>query len=213
MAVEIASIERPRKLPWHLPRTSADFRGDCRVAVAMAADGRGNCHGSFRGFPCVAMVGTTEFATGRTAATCRGCNRGIRRGSVMTRGTCSTVVNTHGSPRKFCGQCRGPPPKSQIMCILDFMLDTFFFFFFFSHVYFPASGQRAVVTGVVPSSPRSLPLFFFIAHRVQQSHCSSIFHRVLLTHALALSAGQFVHKKTSQRIYTSMHSAGLELTH
>ena len=49
-----------------------------------------------------------------------------------------------------------------------------------------------------------------IAHRVKQSHCS-IFDRVLLTHALALFASQFVHKK-SQRVYTSMHSAGLELT-
>ena len=80
----------------------------------------------------------------------------------------------------------------------------------FSRFYFPASGQ-AVVTGVVPSFPRFLPSIF-IAHRVQQSHCSSIFHRMLPTHALALSASQFVHKKKSQRIYTSMHSAGLELT-
>ena len=70
---------------------------------------------------------------------------------------------------------------------------------------------KSVVTGVVPSPPRFLPSIF-IAHRVQQSHCLSIFHRVLLTHALALSASQFVHKKTSQRIYMSMHSAGLELT-
>ena len=85
-----------------------------------------------------------------------------------------------------------------------------FFCFFFSHFYSPASGQ-AVVTGVVPSPPRFLPSIF-IAHRVQQSHCSTIFHRVLLTHALALSASQFVHKKKSQRIYTSLHSAGLELT-
>ena len=82
--------------------------------------------------------------------------------------------------------------------------------FFFSHFYFPASGQ-AVVTGVVPSPPRFLPSIL-TAHRVQQSHCSSIFHRMLLTHALALSASQLVHKKNSQRIYTSMHSAGLELT-
>ena len=61
--------------------------------------------------------------------------------------------------------------------------------------------------------PRFLPSIF-IAHRFQQSHCSSIwiFHRVLLTHALALSASQLVHKKSSPRIYTSMHSAGLELT-
>ena len=65
-----------------------------------------------------------------------------------------------------------------------------FFFFFFAHFHFPASGQ-AVVPGVVPSSPRFLPSTF-IAHtsRVQQAHCSSIVHRVLLTHALALSARQ-----------------------
>ena len=65
------------------------------------------------------------------------------------------------------------------------------------------------VSSLLP--PQFLPSFF-IAHRVQQSHCSSIFHRVLLTHALALSASQFVHKKNSLRIYTSMHSGGLELT-
>ena len=85
----------------------------------------------------------------------------------------------------------------------------FFFFFFLAHFYLPASGY-AVVTG-----PRCRPFFppvllpsIFIAHRVQQTHCSSIFHRVLLTHALALSASQFVHKKKSPRIHTSMHSGG-----
>ena len=78
---------------------------------------------------------------------------------------------------------------------------------FFSRIYFPASRQ-AVVTGVVPSPPRFWPSIF-IAHRVQQFHCSSIFHRVLLTHALALSASQFVHKEKSPRIYTSMHSGGV----
>ena len=62
-----------------------------------------------------------------------------------------------------------------------------------------------------PFPPRFLPSIF-IAHRVQQFHCPSIFHRVLLTHALALSASQFVHKKKSLRIYTSMHSGGFELT-
>ena len=36
------------------------------------------------------------------------------------------------------------------------------------------------------------------------------FDRMMLTHALALSASQFVHKKKSQRIYTSMHSVGHE---
>ena len=48
------------------------------------------------------------------------------------------------------------------------------FFFCFAHFYFPASGQ-AVVTGAVPSPPRFLPSIF-IAHRVQQSHFSSIVH-------------------------------------
>ena len=51
-----------------------------------------------------------------------------------------------------------------------------FIHFMFTHIYFPASGQ-AVVTGVVPSSPRFLPSFF-VAQRAQQSHCSSMFHRV-----------------------------------
>ena len=62
-----------------------------------------------------------------------------------------------------------------------------------------------------PFSPPVLASIF-IAHRVQQSHCSSIFHRVFLTHALALSASQFVRKKHSPRIYTSMHSGGFDLT-
>ena len=83
--------------------------------------------------------------------------------------------------------------------------------FFFPHFYFSPSGQ-AVVTGVVPSPPRFFPSIF-IAHRVQQSHCSSIFHRVLLTHTRARSASQFVHKKKPPRIYTSrMHSGGFDLT-
>ena len=82
--------------------------------------------------------------------------------------------------------------------------------YIFAHFYFPASGQAAV-TGVVPSPPRFLPSFF-IAHRVQQSHRSSIFHRVSLTHALAFSASQFVRKKKSPRLYTRMHSGGFELT-
>ena len=89
-----------------------------------------------------------------------------------------------------------------------FAAELLYIFSFFSHFYFPAS-EQAVVTGVVVS-----PILhsIFIAHRVQQSHCSSIFHRVLLTHALALAASQSVHKKKSLQIDTSMHSGGLELT-
>ena len=87
----------------------------------------------------------------------------------------------------------------------------FFYIYFFIHMYFPASVE-AVVTGVVLSPPQYC-LQFFIAHRVQQSRSSSIFHPVLLAHALALSAGHFfVHNNKSPRNYTSMHSGEFELT-
>ena len=90
MAVENASVGRPRKLPWQLPRSSMGFHGWYdRV-----------CHG-------------------QNGGTCRGHNRGICRGSAMSRCACrgnpriSTVAdgNTHGSPRKFRGHCHGPPPR------------------------------------------------------------------------------------------------------
>ena len=84
-------------------------------------------------------------------------------------------------------------------------------FFLRAHIYFPAS-EQAVDTGVVRSPPRFLPSIF-IAQRVQQSHCSSIFHRVLLTHALALSASQIVRKKKSPRIYTYEYALGGIRTH
>ena len=85
------------------------------------------------------------------------------------------------------------------------------FFFSCTHLYFPASGQ-AVVTGVVPSSPRFLPSIF-IAHKSSAILLLVDFSlSVLLTHALALSASQLVRKKESPRTYrTSMHSGGLEL--
>ena len=58
------------------------------------------------------------------------------------------------------------------------------------------------------SSPLGYCLHFF--RRIGFStHWSSIFHQVLLTHALALSASQLVHKTTN---YTSTHSGGFELT-
>ena len=59
--------------------------------------------------------------------------------------------------------------------------------FFFSHFYSPASRQKPW-SQVSSFLPPGFCLQFFIPHGVQQSHCSSIFHRVLLTHALALSA-------------------------
>ena len=103
---------------------AADFRGDCRVAMAMAADSCGNCHGSFRGncrddgrgLPWVDMVGTTEFATGRTTARAVATTvafsveapRAVAL-AVETRGLARG--NTHRSPQKFRGHCRGPPLK------------------------------------------------------------------------------------------------------
>ena len=61
-----------------------------------------------------------------------------------------------------------------------------------------------MVTGVVPFPPRFLSSIL-IPHRVQQSHCSSVFHRVLQTQALALFPSQLVHKKKFSGVYTSMH--------
>ena len=85
---------------------------------------------------------------------------------------------------------------------------------FFSHIYLLSSFWASCGHRCRPFFPPVLTFnfLFFIAHRVQQSHCSSIFHRVLPTRALALSASQFEHEKKSQRIYTSMHSGGFELT-
>ena len=83
--------------------------------------------------------------------------------------------------------------------------------FFFSHTstFQLLDKPWSKVSSLPP--PRFLPPIC-IAHRVQQSHCSPIFHRALLTHALAFFVSQFVRKKKSPRIYTSMHSGGFELT-
>ena len=88
----------------------------------------------------------------------------------------------------------------------------FLFFFFFSPRTLPLSSFSTSRGHRCRSFPP--PRFLrsiFNAHRIQQSHFSSIFHRVLLNHALAFSASQCVHKKKSPRIYARAHSAGLEL--
>ena len=76
------------------------------------------------------------------------------------------------------------------------------FFFFFLTLLLSSFWTSRGHKGVVPSLPRFLPSIF-IAHRVQQSHCSSSCFKCLLTQALALSASQSGHKKKSQRSYTS----------
>ena len=130
---------------------------------------------------------------------------------TMTGTPCRVLASKPSVGSHQASRSRGEARQTYGIVALDYYVYTRRVLFFFTHIYFPASGQ-AMVTGVVPSPPRLLTSIF-IAHRVQQSHCSSIFHRVLLTHALALSASQFVHKKKSQRIYTStMHSGGFELT-
>ena len=110
------------------------------------------------------------------------------------------------------GRCPPHPRKKNDRTMFDLQyLVLFFFFWSFSHTptFQLLDKPLSQVSSLLP--PRFLPSIF-IAHRVLQSHCSSIFHRVLLTHALALSASQFVRKKNSPRIYISMHSAGFELT-
>ena len=101
---------------------------------------------------------------------------------------------------------------SQKRVYLDTCIVQGFFFFFFSHTFsFQLLDKPWSQVSSLHPPPRFLPSIF-IARRVQQSHwCSSIFHRVLQTHALALSASQFVRKKKSPRIFTSMHSGGFEL--
>ena len=84
----------------------------------------------------------------------------------------------------------------------------FIFYFYFSHTFTfqLLDNLNTVVTGVVPSPLRFLPSIF-IAHRVQQSHCSSIFHRVLLTHALALSAIRSI--CAQERVPTNLYECAL----
>ena len=88
----------------------------------------------------------------------------------------------------------------------------FSFFFFFLHT-FTLKALNKTVSQVC--RPLSSPVLAFNLHRaywVQQYHCSSILRRVLRTHAVALSASQFVHQKKSQRFHTSSMHWGLELT-
>ena len=85
----------------------------------------------------------------------------------------------------------------------------FFFFFLLTLSLFFLDKPWSQVSSLLP--PGSCLQFF---SRIEFSNPTArrFFHRVLLTHDFALSASQFVHKKKYQRVYTSMHSAGLELT-
>ena len=84
-----------------------------------------------------------------------------------------------------------------------------FFFFFLSHTFtFQLLDKPwSQVSSLLP--PGSCLQFL---SRIGFSNPTARRFRVLLTHALALSASQYVHKKNSQRICTGTHLAGLELT-
>ena len=80
--------------------------------------------------PWVAMVGTTEVATDRTAARAMATTVALAVEAPCTmesRGPCrgnpriSTVARgkTHGRSRKCHGHCRGHPQKGPIMCICE----------------------------------------------------------------------------------------------
>ena len=117
-------------LPWQLPWNLAAFALDC-CSFAAAIDMEGAMEYAVAVaavLPWVDMAGPTEVATDRSAARamattvalaveahCTMESRGPRRGNPRI----STVARgkTHGRPRKRHGRCRGPPPKSQIVCI------------------------------------------------------------------------------------------------
>ena len=101
-------------------------------------------------------------------------------------------------------------PDPLISGLVNFIL---LHFIFFAHIYFPASGQ-AMVPGVILSdlSPGSCLQFLSRVGFSNPTARRFFIECLLLTHALALSASQFVRKKKSPRIYTSMHSGGFELT-
>ena len=81
------------------------------------------------------------------------------------------------------------------------------FFFFHTSTFQLPDKPRSQLSTLSP--PPVLAFIFYIAHRVQQSHCSSNFHRVLLTHALALSASQ---KCAQEKVPTDLYKYALGKT-
>ena len=107
----------PRQCPWASTAAAIDVEVAMEYSMAVTVI-----------LPWVAMVGTTEVDTDGTAARAMATTVALAVEAPCTmesRGPCrgnpriSTVARgkTHGRPRKCHGHCRGPPPKSQIMCI------------------------------------------------------------------------------------------------
>ena len=88
----------------------------------------------------------------------------------------------------YCGIGRTKQPLLLRYLVADFLMGGLrseelrnFFFFLHAHIlssFLTRRGHRCH-----PFLPPGSCLQFFIAHRFQQSHCSSIFHRALLTHS------------------------------
>ena len=94
-----------------------------------------------------------------------------------------------------------PPHATTVKPVGDFS-------FFFTSTFQLLNKLWSQVSPLLPARFRPS---IFIAHRVQQSHCSSIFHRVLLTHALGLSRKSICAQEKPLRICMSMHSGELIL--
>ena len=108
------------------------------------------------------------------------------------------VLCSRGSPSGFSAPCQIEEPVERHYVpnrgICDPLLSFLFFFSLTLHLssFWASGGHRCH-----PFSPAALAYIFFIAHRVQQSHCSSFFRRVLPPRALALSASQLVRTRKS----------------
>ena len=86
-----------------------------------------------------------------------------------------------------------------------------FLFFLFVHTSTFQLLDKKPWSQVSPLLPPGSCLQFLSRIRFSNPTARRLFIE-LLTHALALSASQFVRKKKSPRIYTSTHSGGFELT-
>ena len=118
------------------------------------------------------------------------------------------MVVDHSGTRSTEAACSRPPDKGMSV----FRACFFFFSFLFRTLLlssFWTSRSHRCRPFFSPPGP-CLQLLSRIGFSTPTAR--RFFIECLLTHALALSASQFVHKKKSLRVYTSMHSAGFELT-
>ena len=104
----------------------------------------------------------------------------------------------------------GTPDKPHVCVLCSYFVFVFCsrFFVITSLFYFQASGQ-AVVAGVVPSLPWLVPSIS-IAHRVQQSSCSSAFVECCYLTLSRFPQVNLCTSKSPSRIYTCVQSGRFE---